>query len=56
MINKEDKYRYELFELFKSDLETISDDEQILKLLEDVFLTDVEEINMEEILEKLTDI
>lgn len=54
MINKEDKYRSELLELFKSDLETISDNEHTLKLIEEVFLADLEDINMEEILKKLT--
>ena len=33
MINKEDKFRKELFELFKDDLNEISDDENIMNLL-----------------------
>jgi len=54
MINKEDKYRNELFELFRDDLTTITDDEVVLKLLRDIFLTDIEEIKDAEIIDKLT--
>lgn len=54
MINKENKYKKELFELFKNDLQTISEDEKILGLLKEVFLTDTIDINTEEILDKLT--
>ncbi|WP_204344836.1 hypothetical protein [Psychroserpens algicola] len=54
MIDKEDKYRKELIELFKYDLEEISDDELTLKLIKEIFLADIENINAEEILDKLT--
>lgn len=54
MINKENKYRNELFELLKNDLTTITDNDEVLNLLRDIFLTDIEEINNEEIIDKLT--
>lgn len=53
MINKEDKYRNELFELLKGDLETISNDKEILKLIKDIFLSNDNNLNHEEILDKL---
>ncbi|MEP5256352.1 MAG: hypothetical protein ABJQ39_14920 [Winogradskyella arenosi] len=54
MIDKEDKYRKELIKLFRNDLEEISDNEQTLKLIKEIFLKDIENINTEEILDKLT--
>jgi len=54
MINKEHKYREELFELLKADLAEIDDNEHILNLLRDIFTSNIEDINNEEIIKKLT--
>ena len=56
MINKEDKFKKELFELFKDDLNEISNDENVINLLNDLFLTDEDDIDFEDLLSKLTDI
>ena len=39
MINKEEKYREELFKLFESDLMNLCDDEVLLNILKDVFIS-----------------
>ncbi len=52
MINKEDKYRNEIFELFSENLKSISDDEKILDLMCEIFKS--EKIDNKELLEKLT--
>ncbi len=52
MINKEDKYRNELFELFSENLKSISEDEKILELMCEIFKN--ENLNKQELLEKLT--
>ena len=54
MINKENKYKNELFELLKDDLAETLDSEEVLNLLREVFVTDTEDIKNEEIIEKLT--
>ena len=54
MINKEHKYREELFELLKADLAEIDEDEDVLNLLRDIFTSNIEDINNEEIIKKLT--
>ena len=54
MINKENKYKNELFELLKDDLTERIDNEEVLNLLREVFITDIEDIKNEEIIEKLT--
>ena len=54
MINKENKYKNELFELLKDDLAEGLDNEEVLNLLREVFTTDIEDIKNEEIIEKLT--
>ena len=54
MINKENKYKNELFELLKDDLAETIDNEEVLNFLRDVFITDTEDIKNEEIIEKLT--
>ena len=54
MINKENKYKNELFELLKDDLAETIDNEEVLNLLREVFITDIEDIKNEEIIEKLT--
>jgi hypothetical protein len=54
MINKEDKFRSELFKLFKNDLINITDDKEILNLFKDVFLSNQDDINSEQIIDKLT--
>ena len=51
MINKEDKYRNELFELFSENLKSISDDEKILNLMSEIFKSD--KIDSSELIEKL---
>jgi hypothetical protein len=56
MINKEDKFKKELFELFKDDLNEISNDENVINLLKDLFLTNDDDIDYEDLLNKLTDI
>lgn len=54
MINKEQKYRKELFELLKSNIEISNEHERTLELIQEVFITDSKDINIEEILDKLT--
>jgi hypothetical protein len=54
MINKENKYKNELFELLKDDLSETIDSEEVLNLLREVFITDTEDIKNDEIIEKLT--
>lgn len=54
MINKEQKYRKELFELLKNNIEIGNEHELTLKLIQEVFITDSKDINIEEILNKLT--
>ena len=54
MINKENKYKNELFELLKDDLTERIDNEEVLNLLRELFITDIEDIKNEEIIEKLT--
>tara|TARA_B110000908_G_C10210525_1_gene429981 strand:+ start:1402 stop:1572 length:171 start_codon:yes stop_codon:yes gene_type:complete len=54
MINKEHKYRTELFELLKENLAEIVDTNEALDLLQDIFTSDVEDINNEEIIKKIT--
>ena len=54
MINKEHKYREELFELLKADLTEIDDTDDVLNLLRDIFTSNIEDINKEEIIKKLT--
>lgn len=56
MINKEDKFKSELFELFKDDLVEISKDENIINLLRDLFTANENDIDIEVLLNKLTDI
>ena len=56
MINKEDKFKKELFELFKDDLKEMSNDENVINLLKDLFLTNDDDIDFEDLLNKLTDI
>ena len=56
MINKEDKFKKELFELFKDDLNEIINDENVINLLKDLFLTNDDDIDFEDLLNKLTDI
>lgn len=56
MINKEDKFKKELFELFKDNLNEISNDENVINLLKDLFLTNDDDIDYEDLLNKLTDI
>ncbi|WP_159018494.1 hypothetical protein [Algibacter sp. L3A6] len=54
MINKEQKYRKELFELLKGDFETGNENDLSLELIQEVFIADYKDINIEEILNKLT--
>ena len=56
MINKEHKYREELFNLLKPNLSEIDDNDDVLSLLREIFTADIEEINNEEIIKKLTDL
>ena len=56
MINKEDKFKKELFELFKDDLNEMSDNENMINLLKELFITEEDEIDFEELLNKLTDL
>ena len=57
MINKENKYNQELFELLKDKLSpVIKEDEETLKILEELFLTDIDEINENEIINKISNI
>ena len=50
MINKEQKYRNELFELLKDNLDIDSEDNIPIALIQEVFLADTTDINVEEIL------
>lgn len=54
MINKEHKYRIELFELLKGDLAEIVDTNEALDLLQDIFTSDIEDIDLEEIIKKVS--
>ena len=54
MINKENKYKNELFELLKDDLAETIDNEEVLNLLREVFVADIEDIKNDEIIKKLT--
>jgi|SaaInlStandDraft_1057018.scaffolds.fasta_scaffold576959_2 hypothetical protein len=54
MINKEHKYRTELFELLRGDLAEIVDTNEALDLLQDIFTSDVEDIDLEEIIKKVS--
>jgi hypothetical protein len=56
MINKEDKFKKELFELFKDDLYEICNDEEVINILEKLFNEDEKNIDYEDLLDKLTDI
>jgi hypothetical protein len=56
MINKEDKFKKELFELFKEDLSEISDNENVVSILKDLFITNDDDINFDDLLNKLTDL
>ena len=54
MINKEDKFKKELFELLKDDLFSICNDETIMNTLEELFMIDENEINCDNLLDKIT--
>ncbi|MCF6130131.1 hypothetical protein L1S35_10625 [Flavobacterium sp. AS60] len=54
MINKEDKFKKELFELFKDDLNEIINDEDVMNILEKLFMQDEKEIDCDDLLDKLT--
>jgi hypothetical protein len=56
MINKEDKFKKELFELFKDDLNEMSDNEKMINLLKDLFIIENDEIDLEGLINKLTDL
>ena len=56
MINKENKYNQELFELLKDKLVGIKEDEELLKILKEIFLTDIDKINEEEIINKISNL
>lgn len=56
MINKEHKYREELFDLLKVDLAEIDDNNDVLNLLRDIFIADIENIKNEEVINKLTNL
>lgn len=53
MINKEDKYRTELFELFKDDLTDINEDATILSLLSEIFMAKEDDLDNEILMNKL---
>jgi hypothetical protein len=56
MINKEDKFKKELFELFKDDLNEICSDEEVMNVLKQLFIDDEKEIDYDDLLDKLTKI
>lgn len=56
MINKEDKFKKELFNLFKDDLNEICNDEEVMDVLNKLFVDDEKDIDYEDLLDKLTDI
>ncbi len=54
MINNENKYKNELFELLKDDFaETVDNNHKFLNLLRELFVTELKDIKNEEIIEKL---
>jgi hypothetical protein len=56
MINKENKYREEIFELLRSNLTEIDDSPDVLNLLKQIFITDEKDLSNDEIIDKLTDL
>jgi hypothetical protein len=53
MINKENEYNKGIFNLLNEDFEQTTDDKIILNLIKELFLTDVNDINNEDIIKKL---
>ena len=54
MINKEDKFKEELFELFKEDLIEIHNDQNAINILQMIFMQDEKDIDCNDLLDKLT--
>lgn len=54
MINKELKYRTELFELLKNDLSKISNNKEVMNLIENMFVSD--DLSIEEVVKKITEL
>ena len=54
MINKELKYRTELFELLKNDLSKISDNKEVINLIEEMFRSD--DMSIDEVVKKITEL
>ena len=55
MINKESKYREELFKLFEENLREITDDEALLQLMENLFNSNTDTLDNETLIKKLTE-
>lgn len=53
MINKENEYNKGIFNLLNEDFEQTTDDKIILNLIKELFLTDLNDINNEDIIKKL---
>ena len=56
MINKELKYREEIFELLKKSLDPDNENSELVNLIKDAFLKDDKEINIDDFINKLLDI
>ena len=52
-MNKEDKYKKEIFDLLADDFKDTTQDVSTLNLLKELFISDANEINNEDILKKL---
>lgn len=55
MIDKDKKYREELFELLKSNLNEVDSDEDVWNLIKHIFITNSDEINTDDIIKKITE-
>ena len=53
MINKENEYNKGIFDLLNKDFKESTDDEAILNLIKKMFLTDIDDINNEDVVEDL---
>ena len=53
MINKENEYNKGIYDLLKVDFEQTTDDNVILDLIKDLFLTDLDDISNEDVVKKL---
>lgn len=53
MINKENEYNKGIFDIMKEDFEQTTDDKIVLSLIKELFLTDANDINNEDVVKNL---